>query len=39
MPLSNLLLFIASMATLGFADFATKQASGRITQGVTVTLT
>lgn len=30
MPLSTLLLFIASMATLGFADFATKQASGRI---------
>src|SRR5687767_7024096 len=30
MRLSTLLLFIASMATLGFADFATKQASGRI---------
>lgn len=30
MPLTTLLLFIASMATLGFADFATKQASGRI---------
>lgn len=30
MPLATLLLFIASMATLGFADFATKQASGRI---------
>ncbi len=31
MPFPTLLLFIASMATLGFADFATKQASGRIT--------
>jgi drug/metabolite transporter (DMT)-like permease len=31
MSLATLLLFIASMATLGFADFATKQASGRIT--------
>jgi uncharacterized membrane protein len=30
MPFATLLLFIASMATLGFADFATKQASGRI---------
>src|SRR5262245_2140740 len=30
MPLATLLLFIASMATLGFAEFATKQASGRI---------
>jgi uncharacterized membrane protein len=30
MSLVTLLLFIASMATLGFADFATKQASGRI---------
>src|SRR5262245_31108265 len=30
MSLATLLLFIASMATLGFADFATKQASGRI---------
>ena len=30
MPLATVLLFIASMATLGFADFATKQASGRI---------
>jgi uncharacterized membrane protein len=30
MPFGTLLLFIASMATLGFADFATKQASGRI---------
>src|SRR5262245_24568138 len=28
---TTLVLFIASMATLGFADFATKQASGRIT--------
>jgi len=27
---TTLLLFIASMVTLGFADFATKQASGRI---------
>src|SRR5215471_15433380 len=30
MPLATVLLFIASMITLGFADFATKQASGRI---------
>jgi uncharacterized membrane protein len=30
MRLATLLLFLASMATLGFADFATKQASGRI---------
>jgi len=30
MSLATLLLFIASMITLGFADFATKQASGRI---------
>ena len=30
MPFATLLLFIASMATLGFADFATKQASARI---------
>ena len=30
MSLSIVLLFITSMATLGFADFATKQASGRI---------
>jgi len=30
MSSATLLLFIASMATLGFADFATKQASGRI---------
>lgn len=30
MPLTTLLLFIAGMATLGFADFATKQTSGRI---------
>src|SRR5215510_7516503 len=28
---TTVLLFIASMSTLGFADFATKQASGRIT--------
>jgi len=27
---TTLLLFIAGMATLGFADFATKQTSGRI---------
>src|SRR5688572_33232710 len=27
---TTLLLFIAGMITLGFADFATKQASGRI---------
>jgi uncharacterized membrane protein len=31
MSFSTLILFIASMVTLGFADFATKQASGRIT--------
>jgi drug/metabolite transporter (DMT)-like permease len=30
MPLTTLLLFIAAMVTLGFADFATKQTSGRI---------
>jgi len=30
MSLTTLLLFVTSMATLGFADFATKQASGRI---------
>ena len=30
MSLATLLLFIASMITLGFADFATKQASGRL---------
>jgi drug/metabolite transporter (DMT)-like permease len=30
MSFATLLFFIASMATLGFADFATKQASGRI---------
>ena len=30
MSLATLLLFVTSMATLGFADFATKQASGRI---------
>jgi drug/metabolite transporter (DMT)-like permease len=30
MPLATVMLFIASMITLGFADFATKQASGRI---------
>jgi len=30
MSLATLLLFIASMITLGFADFATKQASGCI---------
>jgi drug/metabolite transporter (DMT)-like permease len=30
MPPTTLLLFIAGMATLGFADFATKQTSGRI---------
>jgi uncharacterized membrane protein len=30
MSLATLFLFIASMLTLGFADFATKQASGRI---------
>lgn len=31
MPLATtVLLFIAGMATLGFADFATKQTSGRI---------
>jgi uncharacterized membrane protein len=30
MSFATLLLFIASMVTLGFADFATKQASGRL---------
>jgi len=30
-PFATLLLFIASMTALGFADFATKQASARIT--------
>jgi drug/metabolite transporter (DMT)-like permease len=30
MSFATVLFFIASMATLGFADFATKQASGRI---------
>ena len=30
MPLTTLLFFIAGMLTLGFADFATKQTSGRI---------
>lgn len=30
MSLTTLFLFIAGMATLGFADFATKQTSGRI---------
>ena len=30
MSVSTVLLFIAAMATLGFADFATKQTSGRI---------
>jgi len=30
MNVTMILLFIASMTTLGFADFATKQASGRI---------
>lgn len=30
MPLGTILLFIAAMGTLGFADFATKQASGRV---------
>jgi len=30
MSLSTVLLFIASMIALGFADFATKQTSGRI---------
>jgi drug/metabolite transporter (DMT)-like permease len=30
MRFTTLLLFIVSMATLGFADFATKQASGRL---------
>ena len=30
MSSATLFLFIASMITLGFADFATKQASGRI---------
>jgi uncharacterized membrane protein len=31
MSFATLFLFIASMITLGFADYATKQASGRIT--------
>ena len=30
MSFTTLVLFIAGMITLGFADFATKQASGRI---------
>ena len=30
MSFATLLLFVASMITLGFADYATKQASGRI---------
>ena len=30
MSFATLALFIASMLTLGFADFATKQASGRV---------
>ena len=30
MSFSTVILFIASMLTLGFADYATKQASGRI---------
>ena len=30
MPLTTVLFFIAAMITLGFADFATKQTSGRI---------
>ena len=30
----TLLLFIAAMITLGFADFATKQASGRVSPAV-----
>jgi len=30
MPLTTILFFIAGMLTLGFADFATKQTSGRI---------
>jgi len=30
MPLTTVLLFIAAMVTLGFADFATRQTSGRI---------
>ena len=30
MSFATLVLFVASMITLGFADFATKQASGRI---------
>ena len=30
MSFTTLLFFIAGMATLGFADFSTKQASGRI---------
>ncbi len=34
MTFSTVVLFIASMATLGFADFATKQASGRVSPAV-----
>jgi drug/metabolite transporter (DMT)-like permease len=34
MNATTLLLFIASMATLGFADFTTKQASGRVSPAV-----
>ena len=30
MSLTTVLLFIAAMITLGFADFATKQTAGRI---------
>jgi drug/metabolite transporter (DMT)-like permease len=30
MPLSTVLFFIVAMITLGFADFATKQTSGRV---------
>ncbi|HLQ76854.1 MAG TPA: hypothetical protein VK210_05845 [Terriglobia bacterium] len=30
MPLTTVLFFIAAMVSLGFADFATKQTSGRI---------
>ena len=30
MPLTTVLFSIAGMLTLGFADFATKQTSGRI---------
>ena len=30
MPLTTVFLFIAGMVTLGFADFATKQTSGRL---------